>query len=442
MLAYGLASAQVPVIKLRKDTVHLQSAPAQTHQLQSAGTFTKEEVWPASAGNLITSPQRLELYTRNDFAQQLRVSFRPGYTGNKTTVWSSENPTVASVSENGRVTGKKKGSTKVLAITPDHKDTAVCQVVVVEPNEWGNCRDAGEGSVGSQNNWIYFANPKDGSKLYKMNFSGLELKKLSDDSPRKLQVMGRWVYYNCNEGLVKMTIDGEQRQVIDPRAELLRVHHSGVLYCSRENKVFTLNLNKPNQAMEVVFEDKDPVFNITPDQYYMIYNKYWENYSGNHEFGGAFRYNWASKKKEELIPVKHIIRRIAVEENSTILYYFQAGSNTTKVPVTAFGVELTSGGGDPVSTGMYTTTFTNQQRTEIPQIKEQMTWRLINDWVYYHQGNEWRRVKAEGVMDQGVANFSDDCELYPYGDFLLVYSSGEKKIYRMLPDGRDIRQIF
>ncbi len=442
MLVYGLASAQVPVVKLKKDTIILQSSPAQTIQLQSAGTLTKEAVWPVSAGNMITDPQRIELFTRNDFPQQLTVKFKPGYAGNKTMVWNSENTEVASVSGNGLVTGKKKGSTRIMVITSDHKDTAVCHVVVTDPNEWGNCRDAGEGLIGSQNNWIYFANPKDEFKLYKMNFSGLELKKLSEDSPSKIQVMGRWIYFNCKDGVVQMTIDGGQRRVIDNRAELLRVHHSGTLYCSRENKVFTLNLNKPNQTMEVAFEDKDPVFNITPDQYYMVYNKYWENYSGNHELGGAYRYNWASKKKEELIPVKHIIRKIAVEENSTVLYYFQAGSNTTKAPVTAFGVELTSGGGDPVSTGMYTTTYTNHQRKEIPQIKEHTTWRLINDWVYYNHGNEWRRVKSEGVMDQGVVNLSNDYELYPYGDFLLVYSPRDKKIYRMLPDGRDLMQIF
>jgi hypothetical protein len=184
------------------------------------------------------------------------------------------------------------------------------------------------------------------------------------------------------------------------------------------------------------------VFNLTLDQYYLIYNKHWENNSYNYEKGGAFRYNWATKKKEQLVPVHHIISKLAVEENSTILYYFQAGSNTVLVSTKAFGIELTSGGGDPVSTGMYVTTYTNKQRTEIPQIEQYINWTLINDWVYYFKGAELRRVKAKGEQDQGVARFDFDYELYPFGDFLLVYSSKEEKIYRMLPDGRDIKQIF
>lgn len=441
MLVIGLANAQVPVVKLKKDTVTLQSPPAQPVQIQPAGTISKEEVWPVSAGNMITNPMRLELFTSNDFPQQLTVKFIPGFTGSKTVVWSSENPSVASVSDNGLVTGKIRGSTRILAIAADRKDTAFCTVAVLVPNEWGNSRNAGEGWVGTQQSQIYFSNPKDQGKLYKMDFRGQNLKKLSDDAPANIQVVGRWIYFNSYEdGIVQITVDGTQRKVIDNRATLLRVHHSGILYCIREDKVFTLNLNKPNQPMELVFEDKDPVFNLTLDQYYLFYNKYWENNSVNHEQGGAFRFNWATKKKEEVVPVKHIIRKFAVEENSAILYYFQAGSNTT-VARSIAGIEISSGS-DPVSTGMYVTTYTNKQRTEIPQIDQYTNWTLINDWVYYFAGPELRRVKARGEQDQGVARFDFDCELYPFGDFLLVYSSSEKKIYRMLPDGRDIQQIL
>lgn len=442
MLALVTANAQVPVVKLKKDTVTLQSPPAQPVQLQPAGTIAKEEVWPISAGNMVANPQRAEIYTGNDFPQQLSVKFKPGFTGNKTIVWSSENPTIASVSAAGLVTGKNIGNTRLYAVTSDNKDTTVCIVVVAAPNEWGNFRDVGRGVVGSQNYWIYFANPKDGYKLYKMDFRGQNLKKLSDDEPQNIQVMGRWIYFNCTDGIVQITIDGKQRMVIDNRATLLRVHHSGVLYCTRENKVFTLNLNKPSQAMEMVFEDEDPVFSLSLDQYYIYYTKWWENYSENHELGGAFRYNWASKKKEQLVPIQHIINRFAVEENSAILYYFQGGSNTETLPTTVLGYEVTSGGGDPVSTGMYVTTYTSKQRTEIPQIEQNTRWTLINDWVYYFYGKELRRVKAKGEQDQDVAQFDFDCELYPFGEFLLVYSSSEGKIYRMLLDGRNLVQIL
>jgi hypothetical protein len=190
----------------------------------------------------------------------------------------------------------------------------------------------------------------------------------------------------------------------------------------------------------MVFEDNDPVFNLNLDQYYLFYNKYWENNTANHEQGGAFRYNWATQKKEEVVPVKHIIQKFEVEENSTILYYFQAGSNTT-VARSIAGIEISSGS-DPVSTGMYVTTQTNKQRTEIPQIDQYTKWILIDDWVYYFKGAELRRVKSKGEQDQGVAQFDFDCELYSFGDFLLVYSSSKGEIYRMLPDGRNLQKIL
>jgi hypothetical protein len=268
------------------------------------------------------------------------------------------------------------------------------------------------------------------------------LTRLCDDEPGNLQVVGRRIYYDCNAGIVSMDLDGKNRKVIDSRASLLRVHSDGTLYCTRENKVFTLDLTKPNQAMEVVFEDTDPVFNFTPDRYYLFYNKYWDNVEGDPQKGGIFRYNWTAKTKEQVVPVHHIISGFALEENSNIVYYYQNGSKTT-VAKSILGIEVDSGG-DPVRTGMFSTPNTHHQAKRIPQVDDfSIPWTLVGEWVYYFRGQELRRVKEAGEGDQSVAILeTDNYEIYSFGDFLILYSIENKSIIRMLPDGRDMVRIL
>lgn len=434
-------SAQFIPVRLKKDTLTRQPAPAHPVQLQPADRIVKQEVSTAVKGNMEVNPVSLELFDTNDISHRLTVRFKSTYNGNKTITWSSEDPAIASVNNDGWVHAVRKGNTRIMAVTADKSDTAYCLVYVFEANTWGNIKDAGDGRMSAQNDKIYFANPKDGLKLYKMDWRGQSLKKLSDDYPENIQVVGRWIYYNCQDGMVQIDLDGGQRRIIDNRYVLLRVHISGALYCFGDNKVFRLDLTKPSQAMDVVFDDKDEIFGITLDQFYMYYSKYWENLPENHLTGGVYRFAWSTRQKEEIVPVNHIIHGFAVEENHAILYYDQGGSNTVRVPYKIFGKTFGKTG-DPVSTAMYSTTNTYRNSKRIPQINEYARWTLINDWVYYFAGNELRRCKSEGKMDQNVGEFDSDNEIYVCGDFLLLYSGKEGKIFRMLMDGRNVTQIL
>ncbi len=62
--------------------------------------------------------------------ETLSATVKPDNAGNKNVEWSSENTTVASVS-NGKITGNKRGTTTVNATTEDGGYTAACSVTVV-----------------------------------------------------------------------------------------------------------------------------------------------------------------------------------------------------------------------------------------------------------------------------------------------------------------------
>lgn len=434
--------AQTPVFTIKKDTLKPRVQSDGNRPVMGQIRVSGEEIWARSAGNLMVVPGQLELFTTNDVPQRLTVKHRPSYQGTREVVWISEQPAVASVTSAGMVTALKKGSTRIMAISGGGSDTAWCHVSVGIANEWGNMRNPGYGFVATQGRWIYFAHPGEEGKLYKMDFRGQQLTQLCDDEPGNLQVVGRWIYYDCDEGIVRVDLEGKNRKLIDSRASLLRVNRDGTLYCTRENKVFTLDLKKPNQAMEVVFEDTDPVFNFTPDHYYLFYNKYWDNVEGDPLRGGIFRYNWTAKTKEQVVPLHHIIHSFALVENSNIVFYYQGGSNTTQVK-SVLGIVVDTDG-DPVQTGMFSTPNTHHQAKRIPQIDHLgIPWTLVGDWLYYFRDQELRRVKEAGEGDQSVAALeSENYEIYSFGDFLILYSTENKSIFRMLPDGRDMVRIL
>lgn len=65
-------------------------------------------------------------------SKQLQATVQPLTAANKNVTWSSNNPDVATVDENGKVTGQKKGSTLIVATTEDGGFYVTCSVTVEE----------------------------------------------------------------------------------------------------------------------------------------------------------------------------------------------------------------------------------------------------------------------------------------------------------------------
>ena len=65
--------------------------------------------------------------------QQLKATVSPDNATDKTVSWSSSNPNVASVDENGYVTGKASGSATVTVVTTDGGKMATCDFTVTQP---------------------------------------------------------------------------------------------------------------------------------------------------------------------------------------------------------------------------------------------------------------------------------------------------------------------
>ena len=77
---------------------------------------------------------------------QLTATISPSNATNQAVTWSSSSPSVASVDQSGRVTGKMTGSTTVMVTTQNGSKTASCNVTVTAASSGGT---GGAGSGGS-----------------------------------------------------------------------------------------------------------------------------------------------------------------------------------------------------------------------------------------------------------------------------------------------------
>lgn len=171
---------------------------------------------------------------------QLKATVLPENATNKNVVWESSDTSVAGVDAKGYVTPVKLGSAVVRAYTQANRLAAECNVFVEGRNGFsGNTISNlnNRGYMAVQGTWIYFANPNDGMRLYKMKMDGSRKTKLSNDVAQYLNVMGSKVYYvNTSDGKKLYSIDvyGENRKWLNDAnpAFCAQVHGQKIFYTS------------------------------------------------------------------------------------------------------------------------------------------------------------------------------------------------------------------
>lgn len=408
------------------------------------------------APEIILSHTTLELFEKEDeFSINART--KNVRADNPPIIWTSSKPAIASVDAKGKVKPLASGKTLIKA-TLQGTISAQCEVIVSKANYWGNSSAAlaDGGYVASQNDWIFYANPYDSLKLYKININGDGKSKLSDDKPNYINVIGRYVYYqNTNDktkmGLYKIGIDGTQRTLIndlDIVSYLQLTEYDFAIYLNQDMEVYRLYYNRPDKPKVKYFDEKDEITSIAFDEYYVYYTKWWEKMKqAEGQKGGLYFYDIKEKKTERLINSNNIITKFTLGNDGWI-YYSQDGSNTVSVDVFTG-----KGEGDPVPIGFYRGKMAkypgHDKKILIPdQIHKgdlYAYWTVYNDWIYYIEFNSspvLRRMQTDGKKDQKVTDIPDLISFFGIyqtnNHLLLLY---ENKLLRMLKDGRNAVEL-
>lgn len=85
--------------------------------------------------SIIVEPSEKVLY--RGYSVRLNLKIAPVNATEKTILWNSENPEIASVTQDGLVQGNQVGKTKVIASTKNKKHVAVCNVTIIDASQGG-----------------------------------------------------------------------------------------------------------------------------------------------------------------------------------------------------------------------------------------------------------------------------------------------------------------
>jgi hypothetical protein len=381
-------------------------------------------------------------------------------------VWTSSKPAVATVDATGKIKALTSGKTMVIATLQGTATSAQCEVIVLKANRLGNSNAAliDGGMVASQNNWIYYANPYDSLKLYKIKLDGSEKTKLCNDKPNQINVIGRTIYYQnttkeTKSGLYKIGIDGNQRTLINDLdyVSYMRVSDYSIVYLNQDFEVYRLTALNLDKAKQKYFDEKDQIPAFATDDYYCYYTKWWEGFAQPGGYvGGLFIYDIKKKKVERLMSENKRLSKFIVGEDGWI-YYFLNEVDTRS----------TDGKDHKGTKGLYKINIKDENspdpynkmdprdklfleyRNCIYKGKPYDYWTVSDNWIYYIDyseyagtGAELRRMQTDGKMDQNVKYISkvdNNFAIYPIPDYLLLYS--DNQFIRMGKDGRNALEL-
>ena len=110
-----------------------QVAPGTLTVVAGYGTNVANKTLTITAGVTGVSLNKNSTIIVQDADETLVAAVEPANASNKAVTWSSDNKSVATVDENGKVTGKSPGTAIITVTTKDGNKTADCNVTVTEP---------------------------------------------------------------------------------------------------------------------------------------------------------------------------------------------------------------------------------------------------------------------------------------------------------------------
>jgi hypothetical protein len=218
--------------------IFLLSCTAFSQDIQKPGFVPAKPGTPMQANT--TLPRSVSLDKKSIYLlvggtpAKLVATVLPAEALNKNVRWESTNLKVATVDSTGKVTPVGAGTCQVLVYTQEAGYRDASDIMVDAMNTIGNSpgNSLNGGYLARQGNWVYYANPYDGMKLYKSRLLGpKERLKLSNDKVSGINVVGEWVYYishSQSHNLFKIRIDGTGEKRINDVDSLYRNATSGI----------------------------------------------------------------------------------------------------------------------------------------------------------------------------------------------------------------------
>lgn len=333
----------------------------------------------------------------------------PGEAFNKKVMWQTSNPDVATVDTEGNVTIRGKGISIITVVTEEGRYKAECKIEVDEKNLYGNTSGNLNllGYLAVQGSWVYYGNPSDGMKLYKVRIDGTDKTKLCDDRASFINVSGHTIIYkNYSEGgkIYTININGEKRKCIndlDSNITNLSLYGTWLYYINTQDdkRIYSISIGGDHRHM--VYEDK-----------------------GIRKFTLAGDYIYIGSERMGLYKAK---KRAGAELDALRWY--------TENPVWDLNSIYTMYGDGRLAKG--------DRPNNIVSVTK---FNVFNNWIYYLTNDDkkhLRKIHSSGSMDQILSELDNIDKIYTAGDWIYFYRNSDPhdQLYKIRNDGLQLSRI-
>lgn len=139
------------------------------------------------------------------------------------------------------------------------------------------CGDSALNYMNVVGDWIYYCNNDDNNCLYRIKVDGSEKEKLNNDNSRNVNIVGNYIYYsamdeNDNGLLYKMKIDGSENQMLSNVDCSTAVEvHDDYIYCTGFNSKGIYRIKSDGTGYEQISKDTSVIsLNVTGNWVYYV----------------------------------------------------------------------------------------------------------------------------------------------------------------------------
>lgn len=309
----------------------------------------------------------------------------------------------------------KEDSVSYTGIVDGYDGTINLKVKVIEETGGINGNLANRGLMSYYKGYIYYCNPNDGNRIYKMTHLITEGVKLCDDSAFDINIVKDTIYYiNCsdNNSVYRMSLDGSQRAKITGSGVSNLLVFGDSVYFSVENSTAADGIYKmKTDGNNNVKLADGSIRNIAMEDGRLYFTKI-EDISNN-----IYTMNSDGSGK----------RKISEDNVSVIsldngwIYYINTSDDWT----------------------LYKIKLDGTNRTRIADEKAQ-TINVYNGWIYFSNGGNWGtrpyKIRTDG-SDKMVVSLREVTNIFTFGDYVFYESSNfNTNIYAAKLDGsKEIR---
>lgn len=296
---------------------------------------------------------------------------------------------------------------------------------VIRGNSSGNIVNGG--LVAQQNDWIFYVNPSDNDRIYKVRFDGIGRVRVTNDRAHYINVIGEWIYFSNRDDrdrIYRINTDGaNQSSVNDDSSAYVTVIGDWIYYVNRSSQFNIYRIRTDGSEKMRLNYLPSAAINLVSD---------WIYYTPAYFVDGS----QSILQADEIRKICTVdIKEITIAKGSASLDNNRLSSHMQLVDDWIYyRIQMT----DDQQIYRIRTDGTERTRISDDLVGD---FHVTNDWIYYanHSDNSrFYKMRVDGTQRTRI-NSDHPKHIHILGDWIYYQNLHDNRLYKIRLDGTSRR---